>query len=536
MDKKRQYIIPLFISIAVIVLVAFQLYWLKESIQQEEKDFDEKVKNALDRTAVHHEKAEDFRKYQAIWKQQFKGRYQDLLKQEFQNALSVHEQVEIRDTVITVDNKRYNYLLITGTTIDSLTGLKAEHRVLAKNVKEFKDLLATDNTDVKTDPNTISLKWNAKQTQELFKKSKYISELMLQAFRNDLFLKATERIDLKLLDSILRMELKHVGLSLDYRFQVVDEKHKLIKETTHLNHYEKSKMKTIFTAKLFPGELFNDPITLKVFFPNLKTYLWEDLWAVILVTIFVILFMLITFLVLYQTLVKQHRLSEMKNDFISNMTHEFKTPISTIALACEALSDKDMNANGMDSSPFVAMIVEENKRLENLVENILQSAVIEKGELRLNLENIEFNSLVQSLINRTQLKIESLGGKLIPEISVGECWVLADKTHLSNVVNNLIDNAIKYSKETLVVRITTFCKGGIVTLVVEDKGIGMKKEHLERIFDKLYRVPTGNLHNVKGFGLGLSYVKNIVELHKGTIEVVSQPGEGSTFYLKLKTI
>ncbi|MEO9258000.1 MAG: ATP-binding protein [Crocinitomicaceae bacterium] len=536
MDKKRQYLITSFIAVALVTLVAIQLFWIKQSMSQEQKDFNKKARNALDRVAIRHEKAEDFRKYKALWKQNFKGHYQDMLKQEFQNVMSIHEEVTIRDTVIKVGDKDYNYLIITGKTIDSLTGLKAEHQVLAKNVKEFEELISPENNtnNPKTDVNGIPVKWGTAETQELFKKSKYISELMVQAFRNDLFLGATERLDLNLLDSILFDEFKREDLDMGYHFQVVDQTNQLIKSKSTLAHYDKGKLKNAYDVKLFPGDMFSDAITLRVEFPFLNRYLWEGLWGVILVVALVIFIMIATFTLMYKTLISQRKLSEMKNDFISNMTHEFKTPISTIALACEALVDKDMGDASERSTAFVSMIDEENKRLEALVESILQSAVMDKGELRLHLEKVEFNSLVHSLLNRTRMKIESLGGTLIPHIAIGECYVLGDKSHLMNVVNNLIDNAIKYSKEELVIEITTECIEDKVILTVKDKGIGIKKEHIPRIFDKLYRVPTGNVHNVKGFGLGLSYVKSIVELHEGEIQVESQVGVGSIFKLILK--
>ena len=536
MDKKRQYLITSFIAVALATLVTIQLFWIKQSMSQEEKDFNKKARNALDRVAIRHEKAEDFRKYKALWKQNFKGHYQDMLKQEFQNVMSIHEEVTIRDTVIKVGDKDYNYLIITGKTIDSLTGLKAEHQVLAKNVKEFEELISPENNtnNPKTDVNGIPVKWGTAETQELFKKSKYISELMVQAFRNDLFLGATERLDLNLLDSILFDEFKREDLDMGYHFQVIDQTNQLIKSKTTLAHYDKGILKNAYEVRLFPGDMFGEAITLRVEFPFLNRYLWEGLWGVILVVALVIFIMIATFTLMYKTLISQRKLSEMKNDFISNMTHEFKTPISTIALACEALVDKDMGDASERSTAFVSMIDEENKRLEALVESILQSAVMDKGELRLHIEKVEFNSLVHSLLNRTRMKIESLGGILIPQIAIGECYVLGDKSHLMNVVNNLIDNAIKYSKDELEIEITTECIDDKVVLTVKDKGIGIKKEHIPRIFDKLYRVPTGNVHNVKGFGLGLSYVKSIVELHGGEIQVESQVGVGSIFKLILK--
>lgn len=503
-------------------------------MHQEKRDFNKKAQNALEKVAIRHEKAEDFRKYKAIWKQKFKGRYKNMLMQEFQNFMSVHEEVKIRDTVIRIGNKDYNYLIITGKTIDSLTGMKVQHQVLAKNVKDFEELISPESNKMKTDVNGIPVKWGTVEMKKLFKKSRYISDLMVQAFRNDLFLAATERIDIKLLDSILADELKKENLALNYRFQVLDNNDSLIKKNIKLPHYIEGNLKNPYVVKLFPSDIFNEQIILKVEFLDLNQFLWKGLWGVMLGVVLLILIMVVTFSLMYKTLISQRNLSEMKSDFISNMTHEFKTPISTIALACEALGDGDMKAEKENSAAFISMIGEENKRLENLVESILQSAVLEKGELQMQMEQIEINGLTHSLMKRTKMRVDAQGGKLIVDIAIGNCFILGDKTHLTNVINNLIDNAIKYSKEKLEIRVLTKCEDDFIALSIEDKGIGIKKEYLSRIFDQLYRVPTGNVHNVKGFGLGLSYVKSIVELHKGEISVESQPGEGSIFKIKLK--
>jgi two-component system phosphate regulon sensor histidine kinase PhoR len=535
-DKKRQYLISSFIVVALAALIAIQLFWVKQLLYQETREFNKKVQNALEKVAIVHEKAEDFRKYKAIWKQNFKGKYKDLIQQEFKSFMSVHEEVKIRDTTIKTGEKEYNYLIITGKTIDSLTGMKVEHQVMAKNVKDFEELISPDKKNVKNDLKNGSDKLVAVEMKDLFKKSRYISDLMVQAFRNDLFLAATERVDIALLDSLLNNELKSEGLDIGYNFQVVDENDSLIKAKTNLSHYTKSHLHKPFEVRLFPSDIFSSPIHLKIQFVHLSRFLWEGLWGVLLGVILLIIIMIFTFSIMYKTLLSQRKLSDMKSDFISNMTHEFKTPISTIALACEALNDDDMRTNAQSSATFVNMIGEENKRLEHLVESILQSAVLEKGELQLHFERVELNALVQSLLNRTKIRIDSLGGKLTADVALGELFVNADKNHLINVVNNLIDNAIKYSKDELAIKVSTKSENGFAWLIVEDKGIGIKKEYISRIFDNLYRVPTGNIHNVKGFGLGLSYVKSIINLHNGEIFVESQHEEGSIFKIKIKAI
>jgi len=244
--------------------------------------------------------------------------------------------------------------------------------------------------------------------------------------------------------------------------------------------------------------------------------------------------MISTLYFLLKTILDQRHISEMKTDFISNMTHEFKTPISTISLACQALKDKDMVSEEIYPAiqPFVSMISDENKRLENLVEGILRSAVLNKGDIVLRKEDIN----IQEIVSR-QIEIILFKKKENTEIELtvegSPRLVNADKLHFTNVIGNLLDNAVKYSTHTAHIRIKIEYNKSIL-ISVKDRGIGIAKEHLTKIFDNLYRVPTGNIHNVKGFGLGLSYVKAICDAHQWNLSVKSEEQKGSEFIIEIK--
>lgn len=536
MNKQRQYLIITLISLALMTLVGIQFFWVMEAMNQEKKEFNEKSRTILERVALRHEKAEEYRKYKELLDQNFSGKYRDMLRQEFQTVMSVKEKVEIRDTLIRVGDKELSYLIITGTAMDTVTGIEVQHRVLAKNVKEFHELISPSSDFTSIDTTGRVMEWNAEAAQNLFRKSKYINELMVQAFREDLFMKSTERIDLNLLDSILREELVTGALDTRHYYRVIDHEGTPIELNAELERYKTKLVHANYSVQLFPADLFHETLMLEVFFPHRERYIWTELRGVISSAVLVVLIMMISFWLMYKTLLTQRNLSEMKTDFISNMTHEFKTPISTISLACEALNDIDMNSSRDTASPFVTMIQEENKRLELLVENILQMAVIEKGQLKTNKESVELNALVHAILNKVKLRVESMNGALVNELSVGSIDVHIDKFHFTNVINNLLDNAIKYCEQEPVIHVRTYKLDHQAIIEIIDNGIGIKKEHLSKIFDKLYRVPTGNVHNVKGFGLGLSYVKSVVEMHNGEIEVDSQPGIGTTFRLKLNTV
>jgi len=237
------------------------------------------------------------------------------------------------------------------------------------------------------------------------------------------------------------------------------------------------------------------------------------------------------FFITVRALLKQKKLSEIKSDFINNMTHEFKTPLATISLAVDALKNEKVMGDREKMNYFTGIIKEENKRMNKQVETILQAALLDKQEVQLNLKKLHAHELINSALNNIHLQVEEKQGKLETNLATGNDLVMADEVHFTNLINNLLDNAVKYSKDNLKILLTSQITGKEFKLKIEDNGIGMNKETLSRIFEKFYRAHTGNIHNVKGFGLGLSYVKTMVEAHQGTIRAESTPGKGTTFFL-----
>jgi two-component system phosphate regulon sensor histidine kinase PhoR len=233
-----------------------------------------------------------------------------------------------------------------------------------------------------------------------------------------------------------------------------------------------------------------------------------------------------------QTIFKQKNLSEIKNDFISNMTHELKTPISTISLACEALNDKDIT-NPITKTNYINMISQENKRLGVLVESVLKSATWDKADLKLKLEEFDLHEIIDGVVNNILIQVTSKNGTIIKNLLANQHLINADKVHITNMIYNLLDNANKYTPSNPEITISTENIRQGILITVSDNGIGIKKENFNKIFEKFYRVPTGNIHNVKGFGLGLSYVKALIEKHDGEIQVTSELGKGSSFNIYL---
>jgi two-component system, OmpR family, phosphate regulon sensor histidine kinase PhoR len=263
-----------------------------------------------------------------------------------------------------------------------------------------------------------------------------------------------------------------------------------------------------------------------------KSLVQGEMRAMIAGAIFFTLMIIAAFYVTVNALLRQKNLSEIKNDFINNMTHEFKTPLATISLAVDALRNEKVVQDREKSGYFTGIIKEENKRMNKQVETILQASLLDRQEQQLNLRPLHAHQTIQEAMDNFQLQLEGKGGKSELQLNAKSDLIEADEVHFMNLITNLIDNAVKYSKDNLFIRITTHNTTRNLVIRIEDNGIGMSKETQRRIFEKFYRAHTGNLHNVKGFGLGLSYVKTIIDAHRGKIKVESTIGKGTIFTLE----
>jgi two-component system phosphate regulon sensor histidine kinase PhoR len=282
------------------------------------------------------------------------------------------------------------------------------------------------------------------------------------------------------------------------------------------------------TENLSPNEV------LTVIAMNYPAMVFESLWLPIVSAIIFTMLIMASFYLTVRTMLRQKKLSEIKNDFINNMTHEFKTPLATISLAVDALRNEKVVSDREKMTYFSTIIKEENKRMNRQVETILKAALMDKQEVQLLLRPMHAHQAIKDVVENFTLQLEEKNGKADLLLNAENDFIDADEVHFSNLINNLIDNAIKYSKDDQppMIRITTESTPKSIVIVIEDNGIGMNKETAKRVFEKFYRAHTGNIHNVKGFGLGLSYVKTMVEAHGGEIKVDSLLGRGSTFTLE----
>jgi two-component system, OmpR family, phosphate regulon sensor histidine kinase PhoR len=295
-------------------------------------------------------------------------------------------------------------------------------------------------------------------------------------------------------------------------------------------------LQSSYKVNIFPNSMYIQPQFLSLVFPSKTSYNLNGVMVTLLSSILFILLIIGAFYFTISTIIRQKKLSEIKSDFINNMTHEFKTPISTISLAGEVLSDKTIDKSPESVEKYLKIIRDENKRLAGLVENVLQAAVLDKGKLKFKIQECDIHQIITDVIQSLTLQIQNKGGVITTELQAQRYSLFADRMHLGNIIYNLIDNALKYSKESPQIKVSTDSNKDGISISVQDNGIGIRKEDQKKIFETFYRVPTGNVHNVKGFGLGLSYVKAVVEKHGGYVDVQSEPGDGSTFVVYLPFI
>jgi two-component system, OmpR family, phosphate regulon sensor histidine kinase PhoR len=270
-----------------------------------------------------------------------------------------------------------------------------------------------------------------------------------------------------------------------------------------------------------------------VIVPGIRGLIIKSLGWMIAGAVVFTLVLILAFYLTVSNMLKQKKLSEIKGDFINNMTHEFKTPLATISLAVDALKNEKVQNDREKMNYFSGIIKEENKRMNKQVETILQAALLDKQEVQLNLKNLHTHSILKNIYDNFKLQLEEKNGRIEIDLRASKDLVHADEVHFTNLLSNLIDNAIKYSKDNPLIKISTQSNNRNISIRIEDNGIGMNKETLNRLFEKFYRAHTGNIHNVKGFGLGLSYVKTMVSAHHGKIKVDSTLGKGSVFVVEM---
>ena len=344
--------------------------------------------------------------------------------------------------------------------------------------------------------------------------------------------KPEQTMDTVFLKNSLYYELNNRGITTDFEFGVLMDDRFFISNASSDAHAQQLAA-TPHKVSLFPDDMFFNNDVLLVNFPHQKSFILQSIWSLLLGSLLFTTIIVAVFSYTMVILFRQKKLSEIKNDFINNMTHEFKTPLATISLAVDAVNNPIILQDEQKVKYYTGIIRDENKRMNSQVEKVLQMALLDKNQISLSKEDIDLHEIIYRAVENISLQVEEKKGSIETELSAMQYEVVGDEVHLSNVITNLLDNANKYAPEKPHIRVCTRNDENGIYITIIDNGVGMSAEHMNMIFEKFYRVPTGNVHNIKGFGLGLAYVKAIVEAHNGRIDVKSQLKKGSQFTVYL---
>lgn len=507
MKKSTIWLLTIIMALTFGALLYFQMTYLENMMRMRDEQFSEGVTRALNATSEYLERQETLH----------------FLEEDVNNIESTLYNSTISPPGPYNTNIRYSIKSSDGT------------------VTKFTLTSKVDDSEKKTDrplfphkPRDLSERYQTMHEvirgQYLYQKG-LLDEVILNILRDADSRPIIERADSSMIQDCLTLELAKSGLTrVPFSFAVTDAKDRIIYAT---DKYDPSLNLNSYTQLLFPNSQLK--YHLNVQFPTKQNYIFSTV-KFIYPSLAFTLILLVVFLYTIMLAFRQKKLTEMKSDFINNMTHELKTPISTISLASQMLNDDTVRKSPGSLRHISSVISDESKRLRFQVEKVLQMSVFDNSSVAaLKFKIVDANSIIDNVVNTFKLKVERYGGTLDCQLDASDALVNVDEMQFTNVIFNLLDNAVKYMREDVEpqLKITTVNKNDMLRISIADNGIGIRKDDLKRIFEKFYRVHTGNRHDVKGFGLGLAYVKKMVTLFKGKIDVESVPGKGTTFIISL---
>ncbi len=523
-------------SISLIGIILVQYFWIMNAIEVKEKQFDNAVHSAmgsivekLDRLHAVEFITNKFAKPDSIFYDYSSGSESTLIYS-FDLPDSIFS--EIMDLSPTDQPALKKSLLIQKHAINSKS-IKQEiiNTTRLKNAAQTSGFIEIA-IDGKND--TLQLVENLKTQEILRHRMKTMTNTLEQLAVEFTFSdnKILERLDIDHINPIIKKELLHYNLPEICEFAIIDLSSDSIFKTKTIG-FPESESNTKYKANLFPKDFQYRDNFLLLLFPDKARHLFQSVYLLLSGSVLFTLIILITFTITIRIILKQKKVSEIKSDFINNMTHEFKTPIATISLAVDSINSPAVIKKAEQIRYYTNIIKEENHRMNSQVENVLQMSLIDKKDLELNQDYYDIHPLIELAIKNIRLHVEKRNGELEAQLFAKNTHFEVDKNHFINVMQNLLENANKYSPDKPNIKVITENNDKGILIRVEDTGEGMSKDTLNKIFDKFYRVPTGNIHNIKGFGLGLSYVKAIIQSFNGSIDVESETDTGSKFTIFL---
>ena len=530
MSKKIFVLLLVLMSVSLIGIIFIQYFFILKNYEENNKQFSINVNYVLEETTSDVERNE-FRKYVR--------KFRDLISNEalvdvdtlsIQNLIIIDENPEKRETIIYKNGVIEESLIIPKTKSyyeDIIDQISDRENISIKRVSNQREEKVFSNRKIED---------NLSPEQFLLKVGKISKskEVLFESAYNDLSKRnpIEERIgDINKFEKIIERNLESMNINLDFEYAIFDND-----SVTKISSDKFDLSKKSYSSLIFKDENDISNYSLKVAFPGRTPFLLGSLVSVIITSIIFTSIIIIAYVTTILLLLRQRQISQIKTDFINNMTHEFKTPIATINLALSAIKNPKTIVNKYKVKKYLQMIYDENNRMHDQVENVLMISHLERNQLNIEKTKQDINEIIDLAISHVSLIIENNNGNIISEKEAANSNVLGNETHLINVMVNILDNAIKYNDNTPEIFIKTLNVGSRILIEIKDNGIGMNKVVQSKIFEKFYRKQTGDLHDVKGHGLGLAYVKKIIAFHNGNINVESAIGKGSKFTIQLNTI
>ncbi len=523
MKKKRFVALIIFMSLSLIGIVFVQSYWINTTVQNKNEQFTLSIQEVLGNVSYKIQKQEKnhyFYKLQKLIDSLGQLPNQTVISELFliQKDAATNETFLFRSGVV---EENYNF---TGKFFEINEEQQITlKRYYGKTETTFFDELGLDN-------NKVTLQQSIESVNQLPEYNKLQLEILYTKLASKKPIH--QRLSKKQINLLLSQELRNKGLErLDFEFAIYSN---TLATSVRSEDYE------LLKKKEYSTQLFTDfektEFNLRVTFPNKKKFLLASIMPISILSLLFTFINVLTFAFAFYQLIKQRKISEIKTDFINNMTHEFKTPIATINLALDAIKNPKVIGNHQKVERYLNMIGEENKRMHAQVENVLRISQLEKKDLNIPKVRICLHDLIEDAVPHVELLIENKNGYIKKHLLSQKTEILANESHFTNVIVNILDNAIKYSPEAPEIEIFTEQVKNLIVLKITDNGAGMSKSVQKKIFEKFYREHSGNIHNVKGHGLGLAYVKQIIEDHNGNIIVESEKGKGTTIIIKIPLI
>ena len=511
MKKSTIWFIAIIMGFSFLVLLFLQFSYVEEMVKMKKEQFDESVNRSLYQVSHNMEMNET-------------ARYLEKDVNETERRAFTQDSVVVDGLGSVTHSHQFSVAADDGTVYSSF-------QVKALKIKPASIPKAMI---LRKDKNSLA---DATKTMQEIMRNRYVYQraLLDEVIYNILYTASDkplkERVNFRLPDNDIREQLANNGINIPYHFTVYTTDGR---EVYRCPDYEEKGKEYTYQTKLFQNDPQSKMGLVRVHFPEMSSYIFSSVRFMIPSIIFTIV-LLITFLFTIVVIFRQKRYTEIKNDFINNMTHELKTPIASISLAAQMMNDDSVAKSEQMTKHLSGVITDESKRLRFLVEKVLQMSMFDKKSIDFKKKELDLNEIVENIAQSFNLRVEHTGGKIYTEIEAVDSAIFVDEVHFQNAITNLMDNAVKYRKqdEPLDIYIRTWNDNEKLYLSIRDNGQGIKKENLKKIFDKFYRVHTGNKHDVKGFGLGLAYVKKVIDLHQGEIKCESEYGKGTKFTISL---